>query len=253
MANTQVDAIHYCTGGGGLFWAHQPKVGEILGEWVEESHAPYVKGMRDGLIALKEQGTDPLAVVVDYAHNNRMEVFWSYRMNNCECSFVSWGLSRRKREHPEYLMGDESLWDHAKQTDPRTWWTLWDYEKPGVRDHIVRIFEDVCQRYDVDGIELDFIRHPLFFRPNLDGLPAEPKHVAMMTDMVRRIRAGHRARIDETRPPHIGIGPRSSEREELPGYRTGYPSLSARGPDGYPDRRAGLRPDGSSLFIEGHG
>ena len=189
VANTQVDTIYYCTGGGGLFWAHQPKVGEVLGEWIEEGHAPYVKQMRDGLIALKKQGTDPLAVVVDYAHKNHMEVFWSYRMNNPECSFVSWGLSRRKREHPEYLMGDKSQWDHTQQTNPRTWWSLWDFEKPEVRDYIVRIFEDVCQRYDIDGIELDFIRHPLFFRPNLDGLPAEPKHVAMMTDMVRRIRA----------------------------------------------------------------
>ena len=41
----------------------------------------------------------------------------------------------------------------------------------------------------IDGIELDFIRHPLFFQPNLEGKPAEPRHVAMMTDMVRRIRA----------------------------------------------------------------
>lgn len=188
VANTQVDTICYCTGGGGLFWAHQPKVGEVLGEWIEEGHEAYVKQMRDGLVALKELGTDPLAVVVDYAHTNRMEVFWSYRMNNPECSYVSWGLSRRKREHPEYLMGDKSQWDPAQQTNPRTWWSLWDFERPEVRDYIVRIFEDVCQRYDIDGIELDFIRHPLFFRPNLDGLPAEPKHVAMLTDMVHRIR-----------------------------------------------------------------
>lgn len=188
VADTQVDTIFYCTGGGGLFWAHQPEVGEVLGEWIEEGHAAYVKHMRDGLVALKEKGTDPLAVVVDYAHKNRMEVFWSYRMNNPECSYVSWGLSRRKREHPEYLMGDKSQWDPAQQTNPRTWWSLWDFERAEVRDYIVRIFEDVCQRYDIDGIELDFIRHPLFFRPNLDGLPAEPGHVAMMTDMVRRIR-----------------------------------------------------------------
>ena len=110
-------------------------------------------------------------------------------MNNPECSYVSWGLSTRKREHPEYLMGDKSQWDPTQQTNPKTWWSLWDFERPEVRDYIVRIFEDVCQRYDIDGVELDFIRHPLFFRPNLDGLPAEPQHVAMMTDMVRRIRA----------------------------------------------------------------
>jgi len=213
VANTQVDTIFYCTGGGGLFWAHQPKVGEVLGEWIEEGHAPYVKQMRDGLVALKKQGADPLSVVVGYAHENHMEVFWSYRMNNPECSFVSWALSRRKREHPEYLMGDKSLWDHAKQTDRRTWWSLWDFEKPEVRDHIVRIFEDVCQRYDIDGIELDFIRHPLFFRPNLDGLPAERHHVAMMTEMVRRIRAvAERESMKRGRPILVSVRAPLSEQ-----------------------------------------
>ena len=189
VTNTQVDTICYCTGGGGVFWSHQPKVGEVLGAWVEEKHLPYVKQMRDILIALKKQGTDPLKVVIDHGHKNNMEVFWSYRMNNPECSYVSWGLSKRKREHPEYIMGRKGDWEKYPQTNAKAWWTLSDYEQPEVRDHIVRIFEDVCQRYDIDGIELDFIRHPMFFRPSLEGKPVEPRHVAMMTDMVRRIRA----------------------------------------------------------------
>jgi glycosyl hydrolase family 10 len=189
VTNTQVDTICYCTGGGGLFWAHQPKVGEVLGAWVEEGHALYVKQMRDGLIAMKKQGTDPLAVVVDHGHKNKMEVFWSYRMNNPECSFISWGLSQRKRDNPQYIMGTKADFEKYPHSNPKAWYTLSDYENPEVRDHIVRIFEDVCQRYDIDGIELDFIRHPLFFRPNLEGKPAQPSHVEMMTDMLRRIRA----------------------------------------------------------------
>ena len=189
VENTQVDTICYCTGGGGLFWGHQPEVGEVLGEFVDETCAQYVRDMRDGLIALKKLGTDPLAVVVDYAHQNNIEFFWSYRMNDPEDSYVNWDLSRRKRQHPKWLMGVKSDWDHTKQTEAKTWWALWDFSRPEVRDHILRIFEDVCQRYDIDGIELDFIRHPLYFRPNLDGHPAKPEHVAMMTDLVRRIRA----------------------------------------------------------------
>ena len=110
VTDTQVDTICYCTGGGGLFWAHQPNVGEVLGASVEEGHAPYVKQMRDGLIAMKKQGTDPLAVVVEHGHKHKMEVFWSYRMNNPECSFVSWALSKRKRNNPEYIMGVKADW-----------------------------------------------------------------------------------------------------------------------------------------------
>lgn len=188
VVGTQVDTISYCTGGGGVFWAHQPEVGEVLGEFVEETDGEYVKQMRDGLIAMKKTGTDPLAVVVDYGHKNNLEVFWSYRMNNPECSFAPWALSRRKRDNPAYVMGVREDWSKYPLTDPRAWWTLSDYENPDVREYIVRIFEDICRRYDVDGVELDFIRHPLFFRPNLEGKPAEPRQVAMMTDMVRAIR-----------------------------------------------------------------
>ena len=206
VADTQVDTICYCTGGGGLFWGHQPKVGEVLGEFVDETSAQYVKDGRDGLIALEKLGTDPLAVVVDFGHKNNMEVFWSYRMNNPECSFAPWSKSRRKREHPEYLMGVESDWGKHPQTHPKAWWTLWDFARPEVRNYILRIFEDVCQRYDIDGIELDFIRHPLFFRPNLDGRPAEPEHVAMMTDLVRRIRAmTERVATERGRPLLVSV------------------------------------------------
>ena len=59
VANTQVDTICYCTGGGGLFWAHQPEVGEVLGEYVYDETSQYVKDTRDGLLALKQLGTDP--------------------------------------------------------------------------------------------------------------------------------------------------------------------------------------------------
>ena len=207
VANTQVDTICYCTGGGGLFWGHQAKVGEVLGEFVDETSPQDAKSMRDGLIALKKLGTDPLAAVVDYGHKNRMEVFWSYRMNNPEDSHEPWALARWKREHPEYLiMGVRSVWGTYPITNPRCGWSLCDFAKPEVRDYTLRIFEDVCQRYDIDGIELDFIRQPLFFGPNLDGLPAEPQHTAMMTDLVRRIRAmTERVSLERGRPLLVSV------------------------------------------------
>ena len=201
VIDTQVDSIYYCTGGGGLFWAHQPQVGEVVGEFVNESSAQDAKSMRDGLIALKKLGTDPLAVVVDYGHKNNKEVFWSYRMNNPEDSYAPWSLSLRKKEHPELVMGVPSDWSKYPQTHPKAWWAAWDFAKPEVRDYLFRICEDVCQRYDIDGIELDFIRQPLYFRPNLDGRPAEPQHVEMMTDLVRRIRAmTERVSLERGRP-----------------------------------------------------
>ena len=209
VANTQTDMICYCTGGGGLFWGHQPQVGEALGEFADERvavHEDYVKDINESLECLKKAGTDPLSVTVEFGHKNGMEVFWSYRMNNAEDSFAPWSLARRKREHGDYLMGVKADWEKYPTTDPRAWWSAYDFAVPEVRDYIVRIFEDVCQRYDIDGIELDFIRHPMFFRPNLDDLPAEPQHVAMMTDLVRRIRAvTERVALDRGRPLLVSV------------------------------------------------
>ena len=192
VTDTQVDSIAYCTGGGGVMWAHQPApgAGEVLGQYVDQSSPADAIYLRDGLIALKNNfGTDPLAVVVDYAHQNNQEVFWSYRMNNAEDSFADYTLSTRKRQHPEYLMGVPSDWSTYPISDPKAWWTCEDFANPAVRDYVYELFNDVSHRYDVDGIELDFLRHPMFFRPNLDGQPATSAQVDMMTDLVRSIRA----------------------------------------------------------------
>jgi hypothetical protein len=189
VAGTQVDTICYCTGGGGLFWAHQAEVGEVLGEFVTDRDEKYVRDIRDSLQALRRLGTDPLKVAVEFGHKNRQEVFWSYRMNNIEDSFAAWSLSRWKREHPEYCIGKPEDWGKYEMTDPRKWWAGLDYAVPAVREHFLRIFEDVCRRYDIDGIELDWFRSPRYFRPTIEGKPVAPEHVAMMNDFVRKVRA----------------------------------------------------------------
>ena len=232
-----------------------PKSARFWASWVaEEGNGPYVKHMRDGPYRHEgERHRSACGQVIDYSHKNKMEVFWSYRMNNPECSFVSWALSQRKRNHPEYIMGEKADWKKYPLTDPKAWWTLSDFERAEVRDHIVRIFEDVCQRYDIDGVELDFIRHPLLFRPNLEGKPVEPRHVEMMTEMLRRIRAVTERGIAQTGTSHPSVGPRSPEREKLPGYRARHWRLSRRRPDRHSDCRPGLHPDGGRLVVERHG
>ncbi|MBT5610932.1 MAG: family 10 glycosylhydrolase [Lentisphaerae bacterium] len=189
LLGTQVDTICYCTGGSGVFWGHIPETGELIGEYVGKADAAYVKDICKGIAALRKLGTDPLTLAVEFGHTNGMEVFWSCRMNNVEDSFAAWCHPRWKREHPEYLLGSREDWDKYAYTDPRKWWAALNFEIPEVRAQILSIFEDVCGRYDVDGVEMDFFRHPRFFPPTTDGLPVAPEQVAAMTDLVRSIRA----------------------------------------------------------------
>jgi hypothetical protein len=86
------------------------------------------------------------------------------------------------------MMGTPEDIQRYKITHPRYMWSTLDFEKPEVLDYLYRITEEVCQRYDVDGIEIDYFRHPLFFRPNLEYKPATRGQVEIMTGFQRRIR-----------------------------------------------------------------
>ncbi len=201
VLNTQVDTICYCTGGGGLFWGHIPQAGERIGEFVTDSDAQYVKDICKSLDALEKLGTDPLAVAVEFGHENDLEVFWSYRMNNIEDSFAAWSHPRWKREHPQYLLSKPEDWKKYEYPDPRRWWAGLNFARAEVRDYILRIFEDVCRRYDIDGVDMDFFRSPRFFAPTTDGLPVSREHVAAMNDLVRKIRAAtERVAVRRGRP-----------------------------------------------------
>jgi len=58
-----------------------------------------------------------------------------------------------------------------------------DIAHAAVRDYTFRLIEEAVQRYDCDGIELDFNRAPPFFH---NGTEAE--RIAMINGMVRRVR-----------------------------------------------------------------
>ena len=170
---TQVDSINYNTGGTGIFHARLPRVGDMYGK---------------DLIALRDAGHDPLNLIIDFCRRHDLEIIYSARMNDVHDSFHPDLLSSFKKEHPEYCMGrpeDLKRPDH----EVRRYWSSLDYEIPQVRDYVFALIEDACTRYDLDGIELDWLRHPKFFRPTQDLEPAEARHVQIMNDFVRRVRA----------------------------------------------------------------
>ena len=57
-----------------------------------------------------------------------------------------------------------------------------NYEVPEVREKVLRILTDVAARYDVDGLELDFFRHPVYFQPQIFGKPVTQEQCDMLTD-----------------------------------------------------------------------
>lgn len=81
-------------------------------------------------------------------------------------------------DHPEYKLDPASYeWNGRVQN-----WAI-----PEVRDYKYNLIEEICENYDIDGLELDFLRHIYHFK--LDGSISVAERKAIMTGFVERVRA----------------------------------------------------------------
>jgi len=187
LAGTQVDAISYCTISSGFsFFTHRTKVGAVLTRQPGDyGIQPNMRNITQELIDL---GTDCLQAVVEFAHTNKMECFWSMRMNDTHDAAYQPNkpyllYPQLKLDHPDWLVGDP-----VKRSRYGRWSSV-DYARPEIRDLAFRFIEEVCRNYDVDGVELDFFRHLCFFKSTAHGGKANQTERDMMTDLLRRVRA----------------------------------------------------------------
>ena len=149
-------------------------------------------------------GIEPLNVMTDFCRQKKMEIFCSFRMNDTHDASDCHPLSQFKREHPEYLL------DTQDNNPPYGGWSGVDYGHPAIRQRAFEEIRQICQRYDIDGIELDFLRAPPFFKKHALGQILGQEHRDAMTDLLRRIRAMTEA-IGERRSRPLLVAVRVSE------------------------------------------
>ncbi len=143
LADTQVDAISYCSisSGFGQF-THNTKAGALLTrQSADYGINPTMRNVTEDLIAA---GTDALEAVVDYGHAHRMEVWWSMRMNDTHDSAHRPDQPYMlypdlKAQHPEWLVGD---WE---QRTPHGRWSSVDYAVPEIRDLALSYLTEVAE------------------------------------------------------------------------------------------------------------
>lgn len=185
LENTRVAAISYCTNHSWGLFSHPTKIGSVIRDPI-----PHSTGFSTDILArYLDAGLDPLAMMVEFGKAHGIEIFWSLRMNDTHDSnpglygpgFLA--ANTLKTAHPEFLLG-------TPENKPRhAGWTAVNYALPEVRDYTFRFLEEVCQNYDVDGVELDFFRHRAFFKTTANGEKATSGERAAMTGLIRRIRA----------------------------------------------------------------
>lgn len=128
-------------------------------------------------------GTDPLQLAVEQGRRQGDEVFWSVRINDTHDAGNPLLFSEFKQAHPNWLMG-------TPETPPvYGQWSTVDFGRPEVREQVLKCIVDVVTRYDIDGVELDFWRHPVWFRSSTRGYAVPPDEVEAMTGLIRGIRS----------------------------------------------------------------
>jgi hypothetical protein len=101
----------------------------------------------------RKRGIDWVGRLVEETRKRGLEVFWSHRVSEVDINPSGQGAAWKslshpfKREHPDWLL--------------KTWWPhgLWDYSVAEVRRFKVGLLRQLVERYDLDGIQLDFARH----------------------------------------------------------------------------------------------
>jgi hypothetical protein len=174
-------------------WDHVMRVGPE-----PDSKGTQERGMAN-LRGLVDAGHDPIGLVVDRAREKKLEVFITFRLNEIHDvqNPDSLLVSRFWREHPEWRVGKLGDEIHPKfkaiiggrpdyQVNPivASWFPgALNFAIPEVRAVRLAELRECAERYDIDGIDLDFQRFPIYF-PQDEG----PEHTATMTQWVREVR-----------------------------------------------------------------
>jgi hypothetical protein len=137
-------------------------------------------GLFWNMYSLHEQGCDYPERMIDSARRNKLKAWISLRMNDDHNPHLP--------DHPAH----STLW----RSHPE--WRLaygLDYEQKEVREYHMKLVQEVCSRYDIDGLELDFVRFWLYFRDGRqhDGVPLITAFVEQARQIVRAAeqRLGH--------------------------------------------------------------
>ncbi|MDG1894924.1 MAG: hypothetical protein P8J37_08450 [Fuerstiella sp.] len=179
LLQTHVDSIFYSTTQSFNFFTHDTKVAEVF-----RSKDGSFAG--NNLTAFLEQGTDGLRMSCEFAGKHGLESMWTLRMNDIHDAWTAAFRPKWKQQDPTRIMS--TLAESQKFTDRRRLWSLVDFEHRDVEPRLLEIIEEVLANYAVDGIELDFLRAPFYFRTTFSGQPATAAQTSVLTRLVQKIR-----------------------------------------------------------------
>jgi uncharacterized lipoprotein YddW (UPF0748 family) len=115
----------------------------------------------------RDPGFDPLAIAIERAHRRGVELHAYMNV------FPGWMSQKYPpaevgqvwTKHPDWFVADRQSqkmipWDRDLSPQKRNYYSWLNPANPEVKDYVVSVFREVAERYDVDGIHLDYCRYP---------------------------------------------------------------------------------------------
>ena len=141
-------------------------------------------------------GEDPLQAILQFWKRDGRTFFFSMRMNDIHHAWFNWAHLwsdfHRSQRHLFLKPPTDKEWETeflpwfegktSKRPAISTSSVAFDYSRAEVRTYYLETLREACHRYDLDGIELDWLRYPDLFREG-------EVDVAIMTAFVSDARA----------------------------------------------------------------
>lgn len=169
---------------------HETQIGEIMGDGYDLSELEeHSRRKAQNVRSLMETAEGPVTVIASLCREAGIEFIPRVRMNSHYAYFMppyakshTPEYGKFRQEHPDLLIGrpDEDIPKGTIDWDIRTGK---DYAYPAVREYMYSIITELFERFDVDGVEMDFNRHPAMFRRE-----EAYQNRYLMTDLVSRVR-----------------------------------------------------------------
>jgi hypothetical protein len=127
------------------------QIDSVWWEWGEGHQAPWPSRTmplydQEGYRRWADTGVDIVQVFLDASRDRGVEAFYEYRINGSDNDLGPVQKIPMKEAHPEWL---QWTWNANG---------YWNFAIEGVRKYKLSIIREIAQRYDVDGIALDFAR-----------------------------------------------------------------------------------------------
>jgi len=208
LLGTGVDLLAFGLGFGDVYF-HQSNVGRVVGEeqevWNGFINWRIMRMVKDAAA----MGTDQVRVVIDQGREKGLPVFPSLKLQDPSepgaerCGWLKW----KHGKDVSHGVGHSSFPNHATE------WCL-DYANELVRNEKLALVREILEDYQAEGIELDFMFFPLFFRddqteaniPTMNRFVADVKAIALEIGGLQGREIPVMARVWDRRDENLKLG-----------------------------------------------